>query len=202
MMAITAFFQGSAMFKKYLLSLLCCASMTAHTVSAADKYVVDQEHTYSHFEYKHWGLSLQRGRFDKNNGSIELDMENKTGSLQIAIEADSVNTGSDTFNTILRSASFFNTEKYPKISFQSNKLVFNEDKLVQVEGDLTIKDVTRKVTVDITQFDCRFMIIYLKRACGANGYTKILRSDYGVGRYVPFVSDEVTLSFSVEAIKE
>ncbi len=190
------------MFKQCLLLILCCASMAGMAAHGAEKYVVDQEHTYSNFEYKHWGLSLQRGRFDKNSGSIELDMENKTGSLQIAIEADSINTGSDTFNNILRSTSFFNAEKYPKIFFQSNKLVFNEDKLVQVEGDLTIKDVTRKVTVDITQFDCRFMIIYLKRACGANGNTKILRSDYGVGRYVPFVSDEVTLSFSVEAIKE
>lgn len=187
------------MFKQCLLLLLCGYSLTA---VAADKYVVDQEHTFSNFEYKHWGLSLQRGRFDKNSGSIELDMDNKTGSLQIAIEADSINTGSDTFNKILRSESFFNVEKYPKISFQSNRMVFNEDKLVQVEGDLTIKDVTRKVTVDITQFECRFMILYLKRACGANGNTKILRSDYGVGRYVPFVSDEVTLSFSVEAIKE
>ncbi|MFZ6776889.1 YceI family protein [Undibacterium sp. Ji83W] len=187
------------MFKKCLLLLLSGFSLTAF---AAEKYVVDQEHTFSNFEYKHWGLSLQRGRFDKNSGSIELDMDNKTGSLQIAIDAASINTGSDTFDKILRSDNFFNIEKYPKISFQSNKMVFNEDKLVQVEGDLTIKDVTRKVTVDITQFECRFMILYLKRACGANGNTKILRSDYGVGRYVPFVSDEVTLSFSVEAIKE
>ncbi|PXX41902.1 YceI family protein [Undibacterium pigrum] len=187
------------MLRNCLLLLLAACSLTA---TAADKYLVDQEHTFSNFEYKHWGLSLQRGRFDKNSGSIELDMENKTGSLQIAIEAESINTGSDTFNKILRSPSFFNIEKYPKITFQSNKMVFNEDKLVQVEGDLTIKDVTRKVVVDITQFECRFMILYLKRACGANGNTKILRSDYGVGRYVPFVSDEVTLSFSVEAIKE
>ncbi|MFZ6733101.1 YceI family protein [Undibacterium sp. Ji42W] len=187
------------MFKQYLLLIVSCASMAAY---GADKYVVDQEHTFSNFEYKHWGLSLQRGRFDKNSGSIELDMDNKTGSLQIAIDAASINTGSDTFNKILRSDNFFNIEKYPKISFQSNKMIFNEDQLVQVEGDLTIKDVTRKVTVDITQFECRFMILYLKRACGANGNTKILRSDYGVGRYVPFVSDEVTLSFSVEAIKE
>ncbi|MCH8621191.1 YceI family protein [Undibacterium sp. TS12] len=187
---------------RILICLLFLLSSLPFSAQAADRYIVDQEHTYSNFEYRHWGLSLQRGRFDKNSGVIELDMDNKSGSLQISIEAESINTGSDTFNNILRSANFFNVEKYPKISFQSNRMVFNEDKLVQVEGDLTIKDVTRKVTVDITQFECRFMILYLKRACGANGSTKILRSDFGVGRYVPFVSDEVTLSFSVEAIKE
>ncbi|MFZ6719263.1 YceI family protein [Undibacterium sp. Ji49W] len=169
---------------------------------ALDRYVVDTEHTFSSFEYKHWGLSMQRGRFDKNTGSIEIDTDNKSGSLQISIDADSINTGSDTFNKVLRSDGFFDVQKYPAILFQSSKLIFNEDKLVQVEGDLTIRDVKRPVKVDITHFECRFMILYLKRACGANGYTKILRSDYGVGRYVPFVSDEVTLSFSVEAIKE
>ncbi|MBC3918608.1 polyisoprenoid-binding protein [Undibacterium sp. CY18W] len=169
---------------------------------ALDRYVVDTEHTFSSFEYKHWGLSMQRGRFDKNTGSIEIDTDNKSGSLQISIDADSINTGSDTFNKVLRSDGFFDVQKYPAILFQSSKLIFNEDKLVQVEGDLTIRDVKRPVKVDITHFECRFMILYLKRACGANGYTKILRSDYGVGRYAPFVSDEVTLSFSVEAIKE
>jgi polyisoprenoid-binding protein YceI len=199
MMAVTAFYLGTTMFKKCLLVLLSSINLTA---VAADKYQVDPEHTFSYFEYQHWGLSVQRGRFDKNSGSIEIDTANKTGSLQISIDADSINTGTETFNKILRSDSFFNAEKYPKISFQSNRMVFNDERLVQVEGDLTIKDITRKVTVDITQFECRFMILYLKRACGANGSTKILRSDYGVGRYVPFVSDEVTLSFSVEAIKD
>ncbi len=184
-------------FKLLLLSLL--AALPAH---AAERYVVDSEHTYSSFEYKHWGLSLQRGRFDKNTGSIEIDNDSKTGKLQISIEADSINTGSEIFNKVLRSGNFFDVQKYPNIVFQSEKLIFTEDKLTQVEGELTIKDVKRPVMIDITHFECRFMILYLKRACGANGSTKILRSDFGVGRYVPFVSDEVTLSFSVEAIKE
>lgn len=187
------------LYRPALALIMLAASLPA---LALDRYVVDTEHTFSSFEYKHWGLSMQRGRFDKNTGSIEIDTDNKSGSLQISIDADSINTGSDTFNKVLRSDGFFDVQKYPAILFQSSKLIFNEDKLVQVEGDLTIRDVKRPVKVDITHFECRFMILYLKRACGANGYTKILRSDYGVGRYVPFVSDEVTLSFSVEAIKE
>jgi polyisoprenoid-binding protein YceI len=74
--------------------------------------------------------------------------------------------------------------------------------LSQVEGNLTINDKSRPVVISITQFNCRFMLLYLKRACGANGYTKILRSDFAVDRFTPFVSDEVTLFFSVEGIKE
>ena len=172
------------------------------SANATDRYKIDPEHTYSSFEYKHWGLSLQRGRFDKNIGFIELDISEKTGAINIEIDANSVSTGNDLFNNIMRSDSFFDTQLFPKIIFNSTKFIFDAEKLTQIEGMLTIKDITRPVTVEVTQFGCRFMLLYLKQACGANGQTKILRSDYKVGRYVPFVSDEITLYFSVEAIKE
>ena len=181
-----------------LIFLLAWCSLAA----AGERYKIDPEHTFSSFEYKHWGLSLQRGRFDRNSGFIELDLSAKNGAINIEIEANSVSTGSDLFNDIMRSDSFFDAQQYPKIIFNSTKLVFDTERLTQIEGMLTIKDTTRPVIVDVTQFGCRFMIIYLKQACGANGQTKILRSDYKVGRYVPFVSDEITLYFSVEGIKE
>ena len=170
--------------------------------SAGERFKIDPEHTFSSFEYKHWGLSLQRGRFDKNIGFIELDIPEKTGAITIEIDANSVSTGNDLFNNIMRSDSFFDAQQFPKIIFNSTKFVFDAEKLTQIEGVLTIKDTTRPVTVEVTQFGCRFMLLYLKQACGANGQTKILRSDYKVGRYVPFVSEEITLYFSVEAIKE
>ena len=172
------------------------------SAAAEDTYKIDPEHTFSSFEYQHWGLSTQRGRFDKNTGSISLDSETKSGSINIEIDATSVNTGSATFDRAMRSSNFFDTDTHPKISFVSDKLLFNNDKLTQVLGKLTIKDTTLPVTIEVTHFNCRFMILYMKQACGANGYTKILRSDYKVGRYVPFVSDEVTLYLNVEAIKE
>jgi len=131
-----------------------------------------------------------------------LDEDNKSGSITIEIDASSVHTGSELFDNIMRSDSFFATQQFQKIIFNSTKLIFNDDKLSQVEGNLTIKDKTKPVVIDITQFNCRFMLLYLKRACGANGFTKILRSDFGVDRFIPFVSDEVTLYFSVEGIKE
>ncbi|GGC72621.1 hypothetical protein GCM10011396_19720 [Undibacterium terreum] len=175
---------------------------SAAGASAADRYIIDPEHTYSTFEYKHWGLSYQRGRFDNNSGMIELDMGGKTGAINIAIDASSVSTGSETFNKILRSDNFFDATQFPQILFKSSNMRFDGDKLVQVDGDLTIRGITKPASFEITHFNCRFMFLYFKQACGANGYTKILRSDFGVGRYVPFVSDEVTLSFSVEGIKE
>ncbi|MFZ6673725.1 YceI family protein [Undibacterium sp. Xuan67W] len=184
-----------------------CAIAISSLVSASsygtDRYVIDPEHTFSVFEYSHWGLSLQRGRFDKNSGVIELDLMNKTGSVQIDIDASSVSTGVALFDNNLRSTSFFDTAQFPKIAFKSTNLRFDDNaRLTGIDGELTIKGVTRPAKFELTQFNCRFIVLYLKSACGANGSTKILRSDFNVGRYVPFVSDEVTLYFSVEAIKE
>ena len=169
---------------------------------AAERYKIDPEHTFSSFEYNHWGLSMQRNRFDSTSGFIELDQAAQTGEIEIDIDPASVNTGTELFNKALRSNDFFDVEKYPTIRFTSSHLIFDGDNLTQVDGELTIKDIKRTVTLEITNFNCRFMLIYGKRACGANGFVKILRSDYKLGRFVPFVSDAVTLYIVVEAIKE
>jgi len=184
------------------LVFLAFSMLLSNAVVAQDIYRIDPEHTFSSFEYQHWGLSAQRGRFDKNTGNISLDTETKSGSITMEIDATSVNTGSSLFDRAMRSSNFFDANNYPTISFKSDKFLFNNDKLIQVTGKLTIKDITLPVTIEVTQFNCRYAMLYLKQACGANGYTKIRRSDFKVGRFVPFVGNEVTLYFNVEAIKE
>ncbi|KAF3995917.1 YceI family protein [Glaciimonas immobilis] len=187
-----------------LFFLLIALTFSAVSVaaSAAEHYTIDPEHTFVSFEYSHWGLSMQRNRFDRSAGYIALDQPSGPGEIMIEIDAASVNTGTELFNKILRASDFFDAEKYPKIRFTSSHLFFDGDNLKQVEGELTIKDVTRTVSLEVTSFNCRFMVLYGKRACGANGFVKILRSDYHLGRFVPFVSDEVTLHIVVEAIKD
>ncbi|AMO95677.1 yceI-like domain protein [Collimonas fungivorans] len=192
---------------KLLLQVLQIAALLlpvfgASVCSAADRYLIDPEHTFSSFEYSHWGLSMQRSRFDSTSGSIEIDQASHGGSIDIEIDAASVSTGSDSFNQVMRSGDFFDAANFPKISFKSSSLHFEEQQLTHVEGELTIKGITHPVTLEISNFNCRFMLIYGKQACGANGSAKILRSDYKLGRYVPFVSDAVTLHIVVEAIRE
>lgn len=183
-----------------LLGFGCLASAQAHAV---DRYKIDPEHTYAYFEYSHWGLSLQRGRFDRNSGQIEIDFENRSGNVLIEIDANSVSTGSTVFDTALRSSRFFDTANHPKISFKSSALIFDDNKkVVAMEGELTIKGITKQIRIELSQFNCRLMPLYLKSACGANGSAKVLRSDFDLGRFTPFVSDEVTFYFSVEGIKE
>ncbi|SFH64051.1 Polyisoprenoid-binding protein YceI [Collimonas sp. OK307] len=183
-------------------SLLLLLMLGSSACFAADRYLIDPEHTFSYFEYNHWGLSKQRSRFDTTTGSIEIDQDTHSGSIDIEIDAASVSTGSDRFNQVMRSGDFFDAANYPKISFKSSSLHFEEQQLTKVDGDLTIKGITHPVTLEISNFNCRFMLAYGKQACGANGSAKILRSDYKLARYVPFVSDAVTLHISVEAIKE
>jgi polyisoprenoid-binding protein YceI len=188
---------------RYFLKLAAMLAILAPMFAlATERYQIDPEHTYAVFEYNHWGLSLQRGRFDKSSGWIELNEDQHTGSLDISIDSASINTGSETFNKIMRSPNFFDTEQYPDIHFKSAQLVFAENGLSEINGELSIRGITLPVKLDITHFNCRFMILYMRQACGANGYTKILRSDFKIGRFVPFVSDEVTLYFSVEAIRD
>lgn len=192
-----------ALISFFLSLFLDPASGLIASAHAADRYKIDPSHTSSFFEYSHWGLSLQRGRFDRNAGFIELDVENKQGKVEIEVDATSVNTGNAVFDAALRSDSFFDAEQFPTISFKSSQVLFDENgQVVGLEGELTIKNVSKSVKIELTHFHCRFMPLYLSSACGANGYTKILRSEFDMGRFIPFVSDEVTLYFNVEAIKE
>jgi polyisoprenoid-binding protein YceI len=182
--------------------LLLSGCLLSGAVSAGEHYAIDPQHTFSSFEYMHWGLSLQRGRFNKSSGFIDFDSEAKSGYITIEIDANSVSTGTELFDKIMRSSSFFDAQQFPNIVFDSTKFIFDNDKLSKIEGNLTVKESTKPVTIEVTYFNCRFMLLYLKKACGANGYAKILRSDYKMDNYAPFVSNEVTLYFSVEAIND
>ena len=193
--AVSVFFRSAACFA-------LAAALHGAGAHAGERYRIDPQHTFSSFEYEHWGLSLQRGRFDGNAGLIDIDAPVKSGEIEIQIDAASVNTGSSVFDRVLRSAEFFDVARFPTIGFKSTALRFDDERLVQIDGILTIKGIARSVTLQMTRFDCRFMVIYGKRACGANGFAKLSRSDFELGRYVPFVSDLITLYVSVEAIRE
>ena len=94
-----------------------------------------------------------------------------------------------------------NTEKYPIITFKSSSLKFDGDKLVTVNGNLTIKGITKPVSLTVVSFLCNVHPIYKKDACGAEATAKILRSDFHLDKYAPYISDELTLTIPIEAIK-
>lgn len=164
-------------------------------------YTIDPTHTFASFEYTHLGFSRQRSRFNDTTGTITLDQKAKTGSADITIKVDSVDTGSKAFDGHLTSTNFFDAEAYPTITFKSTQFKFKGDKPTEVIGNLTVRDMTKPVTLKITHFNCAMHPMKQKEACGANAVTQIKRSEFGLGKYAPGVSDETELTVAVEAIR-
>jgi polyisoprenoid-binding protein YceI len=187
---------------KKIVALLIAAGVSMAATAASETYVIDGTHTFPRFEYSHFGYSTQLSRFDTTTGKIVIDKAAKSGSVDVTIDAKSVNTGYPVFNGHLQGEDFFDTAKFPTITYKSTKLNFNGDKLASVDGNLTIKGVTKPVTLTVTSFQCMAHPMLKKEACGANATAKVLRSEFNAGKYAPYVGDEVTLTFAVEAIKE
>ncbi len=177
-------------------------AFSAAAFAAPETFNVEPTHTYPRFEYSHFGYSNQQQRFDKTSGKIVIDRAAKTGSVDVSIDTTSVNTGYALFNQHLQGEDFFDTAKYPAISFKSTAVRFEGDKPVAVDGKLTIKGVTKPVTLTVTSFHSMPHPMLKKDAIGANATAKVKRSEFNMGKNVPYVSDEVTLTIAVEAIKE
>ncbi|MCX7165370.1 MAG: YceI family protein [Rhodocyclales bacterium] len=187
---------------KNLALVLALSAFSAASFAAPETFNVEPTHTYPRFEYSHFGYSNQQQRFDKTSGKVVIDRAAHTGAVDVIIDAKSVNTGYALFNQHIQGEDFFDTAKYPTITFKSSKVKFDGDKPVAVEGDLTIKGVTRPVTLTVTSFHSMPHPMLKKDAIGANAVTKVKRSEFNMGKNVPYVSDEVTLTIAIEAIKE
>lgn len=191
---------------KKIVSLTCAAVLASSAGMAMAEpvtYQADPTHTFAHFIYDHMGLSRQNNSFDKTAGTLTLDLEEKTGALQIEIDLRSVNTGTQVFNEHLQGADFFDTENHPTATFESTKIIFDGDEPVAVEGELTIKGITKEVTFDIEQYHLLDEHPMLKRpAIGANAKTEVKRSDFNMDKFAPMVSDEVIIEVSFEGIAQ
>ena len=183
-----------------LFAALAAASVAAQ--AAPVTYTIDNSHTYPHFTYNHLGFSNQTHKFDKTSGTVVLDRKTKTGSIDVTIDAASINTGYALFNEHIQAADYFDTATYPTITFKSSQMKFKGDQPESVAGDLTIKGVTRPVTLTITHFKCQPHPMLKVEACGANATTQVKRSEFNMGKNVPFVSDEVTLTLAIEAVNK
>lgn len=187
---------------KKLVALFIAAGIGSTAFAAPETYVIDGTHTLPRFEYSHFGYSTQMGRFTKTSGKIVIDRAAKAGSIDVTIDAASVDSGYDKFNEHLRSEDFFDVANSPTITFKSSKLGFEAENLKSVDGTLTIRGVSKPVTLALTSFKCMPHPIVKKDACGANATVAIKRSDFKAGKFAPYVSDEVTLTIPVEAVKE
>jgi polyisoprenoid-binding protein YceI len=184
------------------LSALLLTLTASAALAAPETYVLDGSHTYPRFSYSHLGLSTQLSRFNTTTGKVVFDKAAKSGSVDIEIDAKSVDTGSTLFNQHIQGEDFLDTAKYPKAIFKSTNVVFEGEKPVKIEGNLTIKGVTKPVTLTVTSFQAMPHPMQKKDAIGANAYTTIKRSEFNAGKYAPNVGDEVRIDIAIEAIKQ
>ncbi len=169
---------------------------------AADHYTVDPHHTWPMFEINHLGFTTQRGRFNQSGGKIELDIAAKKGSVDLTIQTGSLDMGFDKWDEHLKAEGFFDTEIHPTMHFSSKKLRFDGDKVVAAEGDFTMLGVTRPLTLTVSNFRCAPHPMNKKPTCGADITATLKRSDFGMSKYIPAVSDEVKIMVPLEAAQD
>lgn len=188
--------------KRLLAAGIAGAAFAAQAFAAASTYTIDPEYTIPSFEVEHLGFTTQRGRFDKTSGRIVLDIPAKKGSVEFTIYTNSLDMGSQAWTVHVASEGLFNVEKFPTMTFKSDDLMFNGDKVVAAKGNFTLLGVTKPLTVKVEKFNCGVNPMNKKQMCAGNVTADIKRSDFGMTKYIPTVSDNIKITVPVEAYKD
>ena len=179
------------------------AMFVSVSLQAAEQYKIDSFHTYPNFKINHLGFSSMHGRFDKTEGSLTIDWQKNTGSVDIVIDAASINTGMKKRDDHLRSPDFLNAAEFPEITYKSTNIRINTDKTAMVEGKLTIMGVSKPVMLEVERINCGDHP--MKKGtyvCGFDAEGKFKRSDFGVKYALPAIGDEMKLHIEVEAHRQ
>ena len=187
-----------------LATLVLCA-----TTSWADgfnvpsgEYELENTHGYITFSYSHLGFSTPHVGFDTFDVTLNADSESPTNSsVTVTIDAASINSRVDEFDKHLNAPDYFDTATYPTIKFSSTKFEATGDNTFNVTGDLTIKDITKPITLTTTINKAANHPMRGVPTIGISAEGTLLRSEWGLGKYVPAVGDEVTLMITAELIK-
>jgi len=182
--------------------LVLSAVLAAPAWAAPATYALDPAHSFVRFSYNHVGFSTQLSRFDRTTGTIVLDAAAKNASVETTTDIKSVSTGSEQLNEHLQGADFFDTANHPTATFKSTAVHFDGERPATIDGNLTIKGVTRPVTLKVTAYRHGVHPMTKKPTIGADATAQIKRTEFNVGKYAPLVGDDVTLSIAVEAAQQ
>lgn len=171
----------------------------------AGTYQIDPAHSFAHFRIRHMGVSTLGGRLDVASGTICIGDTPSNSTVELTLNPASVDTGNGARDEHLREGDgFFDVKKYPTITFKSSGVRFDDDDADEatVQGDLTLRGVTRPITVEVDDIACRQNPLEKNRyTCGFEAETEISRSNFGMGAFPQLVGDKVKLSIDVEASK-
>lgn len=155
--------------------------ITATAFAAPATYNIDPNHTFPSFETDHMGgLSVWRGKFTKTSGKIVYDREAKSGTVEITVDASSIDTGVPKLDEHARSPDLFDVAKFPTATYKGKLAAFNGDVPTEVDGTLTLHGVSKPLTLKINQFKCIQHPMLKKEVCGADASGSFNRFDYGL----------------------
>ncbi|HEX8012200.1 MAG TPA: YceI family protein [Casimicrobiaceae bacterium] len=189
--------------------LLAAALASAFALSAAgalaqESYTLDPVHSQPRYVIEHLrGLATQWGSFGKLAGKVTLDRAAKKGTIDVTIDTTSIRTHDARLDTIVKGEDYFNVAKYPTMTFKSSNVIFDGDKVVGADGELTMLGVTKPVSLKVAHFTCAENPFNKKPMCGAEATTTIKRSEWGMTAGIPnSTSDEVGIVIPIEAYKD
>lgn len=183
------------------LTLIPALLATAFAQAAPTTYQIDPTHTYPSFEADHMGLSVWRGKLNKNAGTVVYDKADGSGHVDVQMDLASIDFGLDAMNAWAKGDKFFNVAKSPGASFKGRFDGVTNGVPARLVGQLTLNGHTRPVTLDIHQLKCIPHPMLKRELCGADASGSFNREDFGLaaGKEWGFKMD-VQLRIQVEAL--
>jgi polyisoprenoid-binding protein YceI len=190
--------RGIRFLRRTALVALTLALACSPTRADPTTYRIDPAHTRAEFTIEHLGVLHAQGRFAKVSGRLVFDPAARDGSIELDIASNSVVTGWDVRDEFIKGSTLFDSAQYPRVHFRSTRFEFANDKLVRVDGDLTLRDVTRPVSLDVRSLECG----HPANGCTAEAAGAIRRREFAMDAWWPLIGDEVYLRFRLFAVKE
>lgn len=190
--------------RTYLLRTLLALSVVAGvgSTSRADDYVIDAAHSGVSFQISHMGLSYIPGRFNQFSGNFTIDTSDPAkSSFSLTIKTDSVDTNNSKRDEHLRAPDFFNAKQFPTITFASTAVKAIEGGY-EVTGDLTMHGETKPITFSLKGGKTAEFPPKVIRTGFTSPQIVIKRTDFGVGKPMPVLGDEVYIAVSFEGTKK
>ncbi len=182
-------------------SALAFSLLAAPAIAEPVAYDFDKSHANLSFTYNHLGYSTTDGRFGDWDGSLLIDQETPANSsIEFTINIDSLDTFWADRDTHLKSPDFFDAAKFPQATFKSTKVEQTGENQLDVTGDLTLRGITKPVTLTVDVLALGDHPMAKKPAAGFAVSTVLKRSDFGMDKFVPYVGDEVTVTFHAETL--
>jgi polyisoprenoid-binding protein YceI len=176
-------------------AIVYCAGVAAEP----EVFRIDPGLTRAEFSVDHFWVTTLRGRFGRASGTIVLDSAGRAGTIDFTIDADSVDTGWTFRDDFIRSEHMIDASRFPTMRFRATQLAFDHAGLAGASGELTMHNVTRPVAVKVERMQCASERQGGGDRCGVSVVSSIKRSDFGMTFGLPFVGDDIDLSFHLTA---